>query len=206
MTANDEMDVREQLRLIKSMISAGRRKTESWGWTFVLWGVAYYVAIAWSVWGAWGRNLAWPVTMIGTAILTVIIGTKKGKGQPDTTIGRAVASIWLCVGGSMLLLFPALSYAGRLDTHAFVAIIAAMLGVANGASGIILRWKMQFACAVVWWVTSVAACFGSETQLATVFFAALFLCQIVFGSYAMVMESRRSRLDGADRTDGAVHA
>jgi len=206
MTANDEMNVREQLTLIESMISAGRRKTESWGWTFVLWGVAYYVAIAWATYGAWGRTLAWPVTMIGTAILTVIVGTRKGKGQPDTTIGRAIASIWLCVGASMLLLFPTLSYTNRLDAHAFVAIVAAMLGVANGASGVILRWKMQFACAVVWWLTSVAACFGSDAQLEALFFAALFLCQIVFGAYAMILESRRNRPNGADRTDGAVHA
>jgi len=74
-----------------------------------------------------------------------------------------------------------------------VAIVAAMLGIANGASGLILKWKMQFACAVVWWLTSVAACFGSQAQLQAVFLVALFLCQIVFGIYAMILESRRNR-------------
>jgi hypothetical protein len=198
MTANDEIDLKAQLNLIETMIAEGRRKTESWGWTFVLWGVAYYIAIAWSNWGqniaVLGRGAyAWPVTMIAAAIVTMVIGMSKGKGQPGTTIGRAIVSIWISVGISMLLIFPALSLAGRIDEHAFVALVAAMLGIANGASGMILKWKMQVASAVVWWTASVAACFGSEAQLTVVFLTALFLCQIVFGAYAMIIESRRNR-------------
>ena len=41
-----ERDLKDRLRLIESMIAEGRRTTENWGWTFVLWGVAYYIAIA----------------------------------------------------------------------------------------------------------------------------------------------------------------
>jgi hypothetical protein len=199
----DGKDLAERVRLIESMMTEGRRKTESWGWTFVLWGVAYYVAIAWATWGAglsvWGagsRQLAWPVTMIAAAALTMAIALRQGKGQPGTTIGRGIVSVWSSVGVSMLLLFPALSIAGRVDQHSFVAIVAAMLAVANGASGMILRWKIQIACAVVWWITSVAACFGSGAQLTVVFLTALFLCQIVFGVYAMISESRRRRQGG----------
>ena len=47
--ANPELT--ERLELIESMIAEGRRSSESWGWVFVLWGVAYYVAIAWATWG-----------------------------------------------------------------------------------------------------------------------------------------------------------
>jgi uncharacterized membrane protein len=191
-------DLTERLDLIENMLAEGRRKTESWGWTFVLWGIAYYVAIAWSTWGQtislWGsRDLAWPVTMIAAFILTMVIGIRRGKGRPNTTIGRAIISIWKCVGISMLLIFPALSIAGRLDVHAFGALVAAMLGIANGASGLILQWKAQFACAIVWWIAAVLSCFGSDTQLAIVFLSALFLCQIVFGIYAMTLEARRNR-------------
>jgi hypothetical protein len=125
---------------------------------------------------------------------------RKGKGQPGTTIARAVVAIWISVGVSMILIFPSLAASGRLDEHAFVAIVAGMLGIANGASAMILKWKAQAACAVIWWTTSVAACFGSETQLTVLFLAALFLCQIVFGIYAMMKESRRRR-EGA-----VVHA
>jgi hypothetical protein len=195
-----ELDLAERVKLIEDMLAAGRRSTESWGWTFLLWGVAYYVAIAWATWGAglsvWGvgsRQLAWPVTMIAAFFLTIAIGARRGRREPDTAIARAIVSLWLCIGVSMLLIFPALSITGRLDQHGFVALIAAMLGVANGASGMILHWKMQMASAVVWWATSVAACFGSEAQLTVLFLAALFFCQIVFGVYAMVLESRRNK-------------
>ena len=52
MNANtEEQDLKDRLSLIETMIAEGRRTTESWGWTFVLWGVAYYVAIAWSSMG-----------------------------------------------------------------------------------------------------------------------------------------------------------
>ena len=181
-----DQELRDRFGLIERMILEGRRKTESWGWTFVLWGVAYYVALAWS---AFGRNAwAWPVTMLLAVFVTVAIASRKRARQPETTLGRAMGSIWMALGVSIFLLFIALGVTERLsDAHLFVAIIAAMLGMANGASALILRWKIQFACAVVWWATSVAACFGSHTQTMIVFLAAIFLCQIVFGVYGMVI-------------------
>ena len=200
-------DLNERLSLIESMIAEGRRSTESWGWVFLLWGVAYSVAIGWGSWGqglsVWGNRyaeigsvrigLAWPVTMILAVIATLTIGLRKGKASAATSLARSVVSVWVASGIAMLVLFPAFGASGRLDQHSFVAIVAAMLGVANVASGFILRWKAQLACGIAWWVTSVAACFGSVAQVTTVFLTAIFFCQIVFGIYAMVLESRRNR-------------
>jgi len=200
-------DLNERFALVESMIAEGRRSTESWGWVFLLWGVAYCGAIGWASWGqglsVWGSKyieigparigFAWPVTMICSVILTLAIGMRKGGERAGTASVRAIVSIWISVGIAMLLLFPALGVSGRLDEHGFVAIVTAMLGVANGASGFILRWKAQIACALVWWIASAMACFGSLAQLTVVFLVAIFLCQIVFGIYAMILESRRSR-------------
>ncbi|HLM98553.1 MAG TPA: hypothetical protein VK335_04690 [Bryobacteraceae bacterium] len=184
-----EQELKERLSLIESMIAEGRRHTESWGWTFVLWGLVYYLAIAWSAWGQ--RVWAWPVSMLIGVIVTVVVASLKGGNQPETTLGRAVGSIWIALGISMFLLFPALGLSGRLtDQHVFVAVIAALLGMANGASALILRWKVQLACAVVWWVAAVAACFGTDAQGMIVFLAAIFLCQIVFGVYGMIADAQ----------------
>ena len=82
MNANaEEMDLRERLDLMQRMIAEGRRKQESWGWTFVLWGIAYYVAFFW----AWLGNfpLAWPITMSAGALLTFI-----GFSRPADTAPR----------------------------------------------------------------------------------------------------------------------
>ncbi|HSU62162.1 MAG TPA: hypothetical protein VLI55_22830 [Bryobacteraceae bacterium] len=187
-----EHELRERLSLIESMIAEGRRKTESWGWTFVLWGVVYYAAIAWS---AWDRSpWAWPVTILIGIIATAIIVSSKAGNHPETTLGRATGSIWIALGISMFLLFLALGLSGRLtDQHVFLAAISAILGMANGASALILRWKVQFACAVVWWAAAVVSCFGSDTQSTIVFLVAIFLCQIVFGIYGVIAGVQRRK-------------
>ncbi|MEO7143045.1 MAG: hypothetical protein ABI165_06020 [Bryobacteraceae bacterium] len=187
-----EQELKDRLSLIESMIAEGRCTTERWGWTFVLWGVAYYAAIAWSIRGqsVW----AWPVTMIAAAIVTVVVASLRAGKHPETTLGRAIGSIWITLGISMLLLFPALGLSGRLtDPRVFISVASAILGMANGASGLLLRWKAQLACAIVWWAAAVASCFGTETQSMIVFLVAILLCQIVFGIYGMIAEARERK-------------
>src|SRR5580693_8810255 len=125
-----EQDLKDRLSLIESMIAEGRRNTESWGWTFVLWGVAYYLAMAWS---AWGHSVwAWPATTLVGVIVTAVVASSKVGHHPGTTLGRAIGSIWIALGISMFLLFMALGLSGRLtDQHVFVAVISAILGMAN---------------------------------------------------------------------------
>ncbi|MDR3772488.1 MAG: hypothetical protein P4L26_04015 [Terracidiphilus sp.] len=201
MTTDAEQELKDRLSLIETMIAEGRRTTGSWGWTFVFWGVAYYVAIAWTAWKQW--PFAWLVTMTIAWLLCWAIIRGKQKNQPErkpeTTVGRAIFSVWVAMGVSMALLLPALGFSGRFNQHIFVAVVAAMLGTANGAAGMMIRWKAQIAAAMVWWAATVAACFGSDEQCTIVFLVAIFLCQIVFGGYAMSCEAR-------ERRQGAVHA
>ena len=200
----EELELKQRLSLIESMIAEGRRTTESWGWIFVLWGVAYYVAIAWSSWGfagpIWAAHyLAWPVTMIATSVLTVVLSMRNHGGQPPTTIGRAMGAIWISMGISMFILCLSLGLSGRADQQVIIAVITAMLGTTNAASSMILKWKAQFACAIVWWAAAVASLFGTVTQSSIAFLVAIFFCQIVFGIYGMICESR-------ERRQGASHA
>jgi hypothetical protein len=212
MTDNtDEQELKDRLSLIESMIAEGRRTTENMSWTFVLWGVAYYVAILWST-GAftgpiWGSSyLAWPVTMGVAFMLTWILALRKGsqspaeRRQPGTTVGRAIGSIWIAMGISLFILLASLGFSGRGDQQVYIAVIAAMLGTSNAACSFLLRWKQQFACAVVWWAAAVVSCLGTVTQSTIAFLAAIFLCQIVFGIYGMICESR------VRKPRGAVHA
>ena len=182
-------ELKDRWELIENMLSAGRRKTESWGWVFVLWGVAYYVAIGWATWS--NPMLAWPVTMIAAVIVIVIVQSRKRAREPETTIERTIGTIWGSLGMTMFLLFMAMGASHRMDSHVFVAVACAMLGMANATSGLILKWKMQLACAVVWWSAAVITCFSDAKQTAIVFLAAIFVCQICFGIYAMICESKR---------------
>ena len=190
MTENrEDLELNERLKLIESMIAEGRQTTEKWAWTFVLWGVAYYVAIAWSAWG--NATLAWPVTMIAAGVVTGVVARRIKSNKAKTTAGRAIGSVWVAMGFTLFALLMSLSLSGRYDLHVFVAIIGAMLGMANGISSMILRWRMQFACAGVGTATAVAACFTTDNQVSVIFLGAIFFCQIVFGIYGMVAESRR---------------
>jgi hypothetical protein len=191
----DSVELAERLNLIEAMIAEGRGRFESWGWTFVLWGVAYYVAF---FWGAWTRfAYAWPVTMIAAALLTMVKFWRRGD-QPSTTMGRAIGATWCAMGISMFILFDALGFSGHLqDVRIFVAAASAMIGMANAACGMMLKWRAELACALVWWTATVIASFGSANAAIDAFLVAIFLCQIVFGIYAMILEWRRRRARGA---------
>lgn len=194
----DSQELTERLELIENMIAEGRQVTGNWGWAFVLWGVAYYVAFAWT-WSGWKPMLAWPVTMIVAGVTTGVVAGRRSRGRPRKGMVRAVSSIWLVMGILLLVLMMSLAFSGRLDNHISLAVVGTMLAVANGASSLILKWKMQFACALAWLGMAEIGCFGSETQGLIAFLAATFFCQIVFGVYAMMTESRR-------QVQGEAHA
>lgn len=194
----EKLELKDRLDLIENMIAEGRRTTESWGWVFVLWGVAYYVAMAWSTGlfagSIWGQHyLAWPVTMVAAIVITIVLGSRQHGHGPATTIGRAMSSIWMAMGISMFTLLLPLGMSGRGDQQVVIAVICSMLGSTNAASSLILKWKAQFACAVVWWAAAALACFSSVNQSTIVFIAAIFVGQIVFGVYGMMLEYRERR-------------
>jgi hypothetical protein len=204
----EEQELRDRLNLIETMIAEGRRTTESWGWMFVLWGVAYYIAIAWSAWGNHASQ-AWNITMTGAMIVT--FGTvawrmsrRKQRSQPATHLGRAVIAVWIAVGLSFMVLLPSLGIGGRSNSNLVVAVIGTLLGTANAASSVILKWKLQFACAVIWWALTVVSCLGTQLQSFVALLVANFLCQIVFGIYGMIAEARERRM--YERNQGASHA
>jgi hypothetical protein len=195
-------DLTARLSLIETMIAEGRQHTESWGWSFVLWGVAYYIAIAWSTWGH--SNYAWPVTMVGASLLTAVVASRISRTQPETTMGRSIGAIWMAVGASLFIFCLCASIAGRIDLQTFIAAVAAMVGAANAASSIILKWGVQFMCALVWWAAAAISCFASTSQSSIVFLVAIFLCQIVFGVYMMLSEAHEKK--SQERKSGAAHA
>ena len=187
----------ERLKLIENMIAEGRCRQENWGWMFVVWGVAYYVAFFWSWLGEF--EYAWPVTMLATAVLTSVLSRRKRGSRTTTTLGHAVGSIWTATGLSLFVVLCAMGYSGRSSNgHAMVAAFAGMLGLANAACSFTLRWRTQFFCALLWWAAAVAACYASAAVLLTVFLVAVFFGQIVFGGAMMLAEMRRSKADGAD--------
>jgi hypothetical protein len=201
-SAMNEREIGERIALIESMMQSGRKSTEYWGWNFLLWGIAYVVAVAWSNLfpHAGGSGVAWLVTMIFASLLTVMIARRRGRHQPHTDRGRSLMAIWTSVGCGIFVFAVPVAATHHLESHAFIAAIEVLLGVAHVASGITLRWPTQVAVGGVWWVGAIASCFVSEGGTAVIFLTATFICNIGFGIYLMIRESR----DKARAQAGAV--
>jgi hypothetical protein len=197
-SAMNEREIGERIALIESMMREGRRRTEYWGWNFLLWGVAYLIAIGWSNFLPAGRALAWPVTMILAVVLTIVIARRRMRREPKTERSRALGMIWMAMGwGIFVFAFP-VTYSGHFEAHAFMAAIEAMLGIAHVASGSMLRWSTQIVVGALWWVAAIATCFvPSGNDVAFIFLAAVLVCNIGFGTYLMIRESRDKALERA---------
>ena len=191
-----EQETQEELlsrfELVEMMLKEGRRSTEYWGWTFVLWGAAYLIAIAWSYW--WRQpNLAWPVTMITAAVLTTGVAARKKRAKPQTPVSRAIRGIWTAVGIAIFIFCFAVGLSGHAEMHSYIAVIEIMLGIANCAVSMVLRWRGQFMIALLWWVSAVATCYvGSQWIMPILVFDTL-IGLLGFGLYLMYCERRDRR-------------
>lgn len=189
---NHDPELTERLAIIESMMQAGRCTTERWGWAFVIWGVAYFVATGWASFlpQAGGRTLAWPVTMIFAALLTAVIARRRTRLQPRTDKARFIQATWAAVGYGIFIYAFSQAWSGHVQPQTLMAGIATLLGVANLASGLMLRWKVQMGVGLLCWVTAAASAFVGANTVAYLFLAATLVCMIGFGLYLMIRESR----------------
>ncbi len=181
-----------RIDLIESMVLEGRRKFEYWGWSQVLWGSAYLIAIGWAYWSG-SPNVAWPVTMIAAAVIMIVVSSRKKRVLPATASSRSIRAIWTVVGSALFLFCFSVGISGHFESHTFLAAVEVLLGVANLASAMILRWRTQLVVGIVWWVAAVATCFVRLAWVLPILVAATLICMIGFGLYLMYCDRRDRR-------------
>ena len=180
-------ELSDRLKIIEDMLLEGRRTTERWGWTFLLWGVALYIATFWSL--VTNPMIAWAVTVTVASVATWFGGWWINRDKPQTAKSRAIGAVWSSVGIATFLFAFCGPLSGHAEVHLSVAGIEILQGVANAASSMMLRWKAQFMVALTWWTAGVATLFMNEKDLGIIFLAATFVCNIAFGIYLMLHES-----------------
>jgi hypothetical protein len=188
-----------RIDLIEAMVQEGRRKIEYWGWTQVLWGTAYLIAIGWA-YQSGNSALPWGVTMIAATIVTIVVSLRKKRAGPSTANSRAVGAIWIAVGSALFLYGFSVGASGHAEIHAYMAAIEILLGVANFSGGLILRWRAPRIVGIVWWAAAVATAFVPALWVIPILVAATLIGMIGFGFYLMIRERterRRRMLDGA---------
>jgi hypothetical protein len=198
MNAEEEMqqgrnELLNRLDLMESMVQEGRRRTKYWGWTQVLWGTAYLVAIGWSNWLG-QSEIAWPVTMTAAVVITIAVGSRQKREHRQTTIARALGATWIAIGTAIVLYCFSTSISGHFEIHSFFCAVEAFLGAANCASALVLRWRVQLLVSVVWWISAIATCFVGTAVVMPILIGDTLACLIGFGLYLMYCE-RRDRLN-----------
>jgi membrane protein insertase Oxa1/YidC/SpoIIIJ len=192
-----EQETQEELltrfELVEMMVKEGRRSTEYWGWTFVLWGAAYLIAIGWSFW-LHQPNIAWPVTMIVATVVTITVASKKKRAKPQTPISRAIGGIWTAVGTAIFIFCFAVGISGHAEMHVYLATVEFMLGIANCAISMTLRWRGQLLIALLWWISAVVTLFVASQWIMPILVLDTLIGFLGFGLYLMYRERRDRRL------------
>jgi hypothetical protein len=184
----------DRLKLIESMMAEGRRSTQRWGWSFLLWGIGPPIAMRWAA--HWPHAVwAWPVTMgVCIVINGLVVKARNRRGESETTTMRSVGAVWTCAGVTVVLLAVGAVWSGMVEFRCVYVALFALAAVAHGASSLILRWWPQFLAALVWWVASVMAYVAPAARLPELAVLALILGNIVFGPWLTYCEWRR--IDG----------
>jgi hypothetical protein len=188
-------EVTAQLELIERMIDEGRRSTQRGGWQFVLWGLGYLAAAFWSM--QVGDGWPWGVLMPICAALTFAIHRRQAQRQVTTGADRALGGIWWGFGISMGVAGFLGGGSGTLMGVLFDIVILVMMGGANFASGIVLRWPLQLSMAGFWWAAAGASMFLPPSLAWPIFIGAILLGNVGFGLYCMWRERRELAGAGA---------
>ena len=191
MTTDTHNELLSRLNLMEQVIQEGRKTTMYYGWMFVLWGVGYMVAIGW-VYLLPKPMLAWPVVMPLTALVGGLTAARKRRGQADTSKSRALGAIWIATGCTIMVFAfgPMVSQHGWSNPQAMMAGIEVMLGLANVASSLVLRWKLQTAVGIMWWVCGTASFYVSSESLLPVLMVGTLIGNFGFGLYLMYLEAQ----------------
>ena len=195
MNANaDELDLKDRLSLIETMIAEGRRNTGRFGWVFILWGLVCLSGIGGSY--LWPQSYwVWPI-LIGSGFLIQFLGIamhrRSGSWPSDSIKSRSVAAVWRMMGIAIILYAAPATVTHTIHQIAYIAAIFMFLGMAHATSAMILRWRAQGVVAGLWWAGGVATYFVPRDYVIAIYVAEMICCMVLFGVYAMMLERRRA--------------
>lgn len=183
----DQSEILDRLRLIEQMMAEGRRRTQRWGWMFLLWGIGPLAAMWWE--SAWPDTvLAWPATTLASLLVNgAVIGARRRRGETLTATASAMGAVWAPVGIAVLVVALAAAWSRALDLRALYITLFAFVAVAHTASALMLRRAAQFLAALVWWA-ALAAFILPVWQLRLLAAAALLVGSVAFGVWLTYRE------------------
>jgi len=196
-----DRELMQRVELIEQMLAEGRRTTQYYGWIYLLWGVGHITALA-IVWATRNPMLAWGTTMTACGIITgIVFGCARRRQVKTTTIALAIGAVWWAIGISLCIVGFLGMFShnfGPVAMHAMPVFTLLLLGVANFTSAVILRWPLQLAIALFFWVAATAMFYLPFKAAFWDYAVAMLIGNVLFGLYLMVLENRQNRLGRRD--------
>lgn len=178
----------ERIDLVEAMIAEGKNSTARRGWIFVTWGFTYILAVLWNSYLP-QKEWAWPIC-IGLALIAIKFGQlrQRRRSLRESTRSRSIDAVWSGFGKAVLLYVIVAGLSHRLQDPSYEAAVLIFFGGAHAMSATILRWRVQWAVAILWFAAGAAAFFVTSKVAIGVFIVASLLGLVCFGLYVMALE------------------
>lgn len=149
--------IEEMIKTAKGNISEGSIFYLVWGWlVFIAAATNYYLLIFVNYKNHW---VAWPILMTLGAIISGVIGYKKGKRQTVSTYPeRAMKNLWLAF---LITLLSVLFGMGKIGVEYSYPIIMLLYGLGTFVSGGILKFVPLKVGGMVSWACGIIAFYQS---------------------------------------------
>jgi hypothetical protein len=172
----DELEAKEELRLIKEMIEKTKKSAVETGFAFmVAWGILIILAVIGNYVLVWVEKYSWiwlnwiVFPAIGV-ILSFIIGARLERKQGTKTYAQ-IAAAHLSLGCGIALIFTGLVFPalGLYSWGVISVLVATIWGILVFVIGGIFDWNLLKWCGVLWWLGAFGMLFIHENYRAAVF-------------------------------------
>jgi hypothetical protein len=187
----DEMQAKEEIRLIKAMLEKTKKATAESGTLFIVWGVLITLALVGSYVLAYFKKydwewLNWIVVTVAGWVYSVIYGIRKERQEPVRTYFQTAARhLYFACGTAFLLVgivFPAFKV---YSYEAIPILIAAVSGILFIVMGGIYEWPLLKWAGFLWWVGAVGMSFLKSYSGRVLVFTILFIAAYLAPSFIL---------------------
>jgi hypothetical protein len=152
-----QTQAREDLAAIRRLMEGGQQVVNTAGPHFVAWGVLCSGALA-ATWVLAGRGdirlvwWTWAVAVgLGWLASIALMLTGERRARVSSASGRLLGGLWVGTGVTLTLLGFAAPAGGGLAREAITGVLAAVLGGATFATGLLVGSRWMQAAAGGWW-------------------------------------------------------
>ncbi|TET47847.1 hypothetical protein E3J62_00115 [candidate division TA06 bacterium] len=200
-SSNQNGEVLQELRIIRSMIEKTKQRTADngiymvvWGWLAFLGCIATYALTVFRqyhfIWIPWAA-------VVGLGTISNIVLPKRGSenGHAKTYIGNAMMNLWIACGVGMTIIGFVGSLSPNISYRPIFPVISIILGIGAFASGGIVDWRPLRIIGVVWWAGAIVMMF------APVLYHSLIMAVVIVPAYLVPGHLLRAQYKRAIRNE-----